>query len=133
MMEAADERAPMLVRRRLRAWLDDLGWPEDERDDLILAASEAVSNVVDHAYPPGEIGTAEIDARHVAGPHETQRAIISVRDNGRWRNPPSELENRRRGLPIMRAMTDALRLHATPTGTCVVLISKPVPVLHGGA
>jgi serine/threonine-protein kinase RsbW len=123
----ADQRAPLWVRRRLRAWLDELGWPEDDRDDLVLATSEAVSNVVDHAYPPGHTGTAHVEARHIDGPRRTRRVIIRVRDNGRWRDPPDESENRRRGLPLMRALTAAMRLDTTSAGTCVELISAAVP------
>ena len=38
------------LRRRLRTWLELRGLAEDERDDAILAVSEACNNAIEHAY-----------------------------------------------------------------------------------
>src|SRR3954454_24289434 len=39
-----------LVRQRTRAWLDALGWPTDDGEDVVMAVNEAVANVVEHTY-----------------------------------------------------------------------------------
>jgi len=52
----ADPLAPLVARTQVRRWLTALAWPESQRDDIMLAASEAVSNAAEHAYhhrPPG--------------------------------------------------------------------------------
>lgn len=124
---AADSMAPSTVRDLLRDWLRGLGWPGDEADDLLLAASEAVSNVTDHAYPPGRIGELVVDARCVTGRGGSRQVIITVDDAGRWRPPPPWHENRRRGLPMMRACTASLDVRGTTSGTRVRMVSNPVP------
>jgi serine/threonine-protein kinase RsbW len=117
---------PTLVRQDLQDWLEPLHWPEQARSDLVLAVSEAVSNAVEHAYPSGRGGYVTIEAALVVGPSEAQRVIATVVDHGRWREPPSEPQFRRRGLQIMRAVTDEFRLDVAPDGTRVTLISPPV-------
>lgn len=124
---AADVTAPSTVRRVLRDWLRGLDWPGDDTADLLLAASEAVSNVTDHAYPPGRVGEAVVDARCVAGRDGRRQVIITVADAGRWRPPPAWHENRRRGLPMMRACTASLDVRGTRSGTSVRMVSNPVP------
>ncbi|MDT7681555.1 MAG: hypothetical protein QOG57_1865, partial [Pseudonocardiales bacterium] len=49
-MLTADLKAPSLARRALATWLRALPLPLAERHDLLPATSEAVANVVDHAY-----------------------------------------------------------------------------------
>ena len=49
----ADPAAPSLIRRGLRAWLEQLGSTVADIDDVLTAASEAVSTAAEHAYPPG--------------------------------------------------------------------------------
>ncbi|MBC8091620.1 MAG: ATP-binding protein, partial [Pseudonocardia sp.] len=51
--------AASIVRERLRHWLDGLGWPEPELDDVVLAVHEAVSNSVEHGYADTEAGEVE--------------------------------------------------------------------------
>jgi anti-sigma regulatory factor (Ser/Thr protein kinase) len=122
----AHNLAPALARRRLHAWLDAVHWPTDSRDDLVLAASEAVSNAAEHAYPPGGERDITVYAALMVGPSNVQRVVVSVADSGRWREPPVEHQAQRRGLQIMRAVTDELRLDATPVGTRIKMISRPI-------
>jgi anti-sigma regulatory factor (Ser/Thr protein kinase) len=103
-----------------------LRWPEQARGDLILAVSEAVSNAAEHAYPPGRVGGVRVEAALAVGPGEVQRVIVTVVDHGRWREPPGESPFRRRGMQIMRAVTDEFRLDVAPNGTRVTLVSPPV-------
>lgn len=122
----ADITTPTRVRRDLRAWLTALGWPEQARIDLILAVSEAVSNAAEHAYPAGRGGYIAVEATLVRGPGQTQRIVVTVVDHGRWHEPSSEGRYRRRGLQIMRAVTDEFRLDVAPDGTRVTLVTPPV-------
>jgi serine/threonine-protein kinase RsbW len=117
---------PTLVRRELEAWLGRLRWPEEARDDLVLAVSEAVSNAAEHAYPPGRAGDIQVAASLLVGPGDTQRVVVTVVDHGRWQEPPADHRFRRRGLQIMRAVSDEFRLDAAPDGTRVTMISPPV-------
>lgn len=45
------------ARHRLRAWLAGLDWPTEVAEDLEYVVSEAVTNVLDHAYRPTDTAT----------------------------------------------------------------------------
>ena len=124
----ADVGAPSEVRRLLRQWLAGLSWPADETDDLLLAVSEAVSNSVDHAYPPGRPGEVEFEARCETDSTGARYAVLVVRDRGAWRPQPEWHENRRRGLQLMRACTGSLEVDPGELGTTIRMTSRPVPV-----
>lgn len=124
---AADEVAPSAVRRRFRRWLDALAWPEVDTEDLLLAVSEAVSNASDHAYAHQERGEVVVEARCVRGGNGSRRVVITVSDHGAWRPPPVRHENRRRGVPLMRACTESVDIWGSTAGTRVRMISRPVP------
>jgi anti-sigma regulatory factor (Ser/Thr protein kinase) len=120
-------------RRALRRWLgdaldavapapvgDDL---EDLADDLVLATSEALENVVDHAYAgadtPGSMWLhAGLDDGTVA---------VVVTDQGHWRDPPSGPSSRGRGLEMMERLART-RVERGEPGT-VVTLSRRLP--HG--
>lgn len=123
---AATLAAPSVVRQLFRDWLRELRWPDQATDDLILAVSEAVSNVVDHAYPEGSPGEVLVEARCRREPNGDRIVAITVRDEGAWRPPPIWHENRRRGLQLMRACTSVMNVKGTERGTVVELISHPV-------
>lgn len=120
----ADVSTPGKVRRRLRAWLVGLRWPADAIDDVVLAVNEAVSNAVEHAYPPGRGGfvTTRVMSTSLGGGGRQLTAIVA--DRGSWREPPRSAEYRRRGIPLMRALVESVHVHATPAGTRVTLISS---------
>ncbi len=123
----ADAVAPSIVRRLFRGWLGELDWPSEETDDLLLAVSEAVSNVTDHAYPPGSVGEVIVGAECVTDGDGGRRVVVTVDDHGSWRPPPAWHENRRRGLPLMRACTESMEVQGTATGTQIRMTSRPVP------
>jgi anti-sigma regulatory factor (Ser/Thr protein kinase) len=127
---AADGAAPAAVRQLFRAWLGELSWPMEDADDLLLAVSEAVSNSAEHAYPPGLVGHVVVEAECVLDGNGSRQVVITVDDQGSWRPPPDWHENRRRGLPLMRACTASLDVSGTPSGTRVRMVSNPVPSLH---
>ena len=126
---------PRRVRAELRRWLVALRWPEEEAADIVLAVDEAVSNAVEHAFPPGAPdGTVEVVAE--VEPVDRQRRLrVRIRDTGRWlpRPGPEEDVNRRRGLPMMSVLMAEVLIHrggpAPSDGTVVTLLSPPVPTL----
>jgi anti-sigma regulatory factor (Ser/Thr protein kinase) len=124
----ADLVAPSAVRRFFRYWLAELRWPSDESDDLLLAVSEAVSNVVEHAYPQGLPGEVVVEAHCELGTDGGRYVVVLVSDHGAWRPQPVWHENRRRGLQLMRACTGSVQLEGTAHGTRIWLTSRPVPV-----
>ncbi|GAB3221194.1 hypothetical protein GCM10027447_06520 [Glycomyces halotolerans] len=85
--------APTLVRRWLRAQLPDL--PDESRDDLLVCATELVSNAVRHARPlsNGElcvsfaIGSGDVEVRVIDGgsttyPHVRRIDLDSAHGRG---------------------------------------------------
>jgi serine/threonine-protein kinase RsbW len=76
--------APGQVRRWLRESLPDL--PEDARDDLLVCATELVSNAVRHARPlPGgdlcvvyTLGPADVEVRVLDGGSRTHPHVCAV-------------------------------------------------------
>lgn len=136
----ADTITPSIVRDRLRSWLSALSWPQGQLDDIVLAVSEAVSNAVEHAYPTGADlppGHVDVHAEADSGgrPHWMRRVHCTVHDHGRWRPPPADDENRRRGIPIMRACMDTVTIEmltdddGRPAGTKVTMSSAAAPGL----
>jgi anti-sigma regulatory factor (Ser/Thr protein kinase) len=126
----ADPVAPSVLRRDCRRWLERLGWPEEEIQDLVLAVNEAVANVVDHAYrAPVEAQLyclVWLRASHTVHPNGQRRVIIEIRDSGRWKPAPADPGYRGRGLAVMRACVDVLDIDTGDTGTQVIFLSRPL-------
>jgi anti-sigma regulatory factor (Ser/Thr protein kinase) len=127
----AAPRAVRLGRAHLRSWLEEANWPADQLDDIEYAASEAISNAVEHAYRAEDDGDVEVVSAIEALPGGARRVRVRVRDHGRWRAAPAEPQNRGRGMLLMDALTDELSIRRGDrpdvTGTEVVLLSPPVP------
>lgn len=100
------------MRLALSRWLADHDVPPAVIADVTLAVGEAAANAVEHAYrSPG--GMVHITAG--AGP---TGITLAVRDHGVWQRQPAPAD-RGRGLPLIRAVMDEVRVHATPAGTTV--------------
>ena len=87
------------MRRELHGLLDDTALPADGIEDLVLAASEAANNAVEHAQQPTE------PFFDVCAQVEDGAVTIVIRAHGGWRQPafPSV---RGRGLAMMKALAD---------------------------
>lgn len=118
--------AASVIRGRLRRWLDELGWPEHELDDVVLAVHEAVTNSVEHGYSGIDAGDVEVVGTRVVD-GGSQRARIVVRDDGRWR-PPRAPGFRGRGLRVMRGCMAEVEVRPGTEGTEVEMLSVPVPI-----
>jgi serine phosphatase RsbU (regulator of sigma subunit)/anti-sigma regulatory factor (Ser/Thr protein kinase) len=102
------------LRRRLRTWLDLRGLDAEERDDAILAVSEACNNAIEHAYPhePGSI--------HLLLEHREGTLSMRISDRGEWQ-PSSPSFERGRGIPLMHAVMDVATIEHDARGTSVTL------------
>ncbi|HYT30004.1 MAG TPA: SpoIIE family protein phosphatase [Actinomycetota bacterium] len=101
------------LRRSLTQWLWRVGAGEDETFDVILAASEASTNTIEHAYGAAD-GAFELEAEVESGD-----VVVRVRDGGRWRAPRGE--HRGRGITMMRALMDKVDIRHEESGTEVVM------------
>ena len=126
----ADGRAPGLVRAELRRWLAAQAWPDDDRDDLVYAVSEAVSNAAEHAYrSPGPAEPERVVAVVVTEliDPDGRRAKVVVDDVGVWRSATPGQEFRGRGLRMIGTLMEASDVDSRPAGSRVTMISRPVP------
>jgi len=130
----ADPIAPSVARNRVRHWLTGSCWPPGQQEDIVLAVSEAVSNAIEHAYRDDQFpDVVDISGEVEAVPGGQRRVTVIVRDHGCWRAPPIDDENRRRGIPLMRACVDTVTIGQPDdnrAGTAVVLRSRVVPSLR---
>jgi serine phosphatase RsbU (regulator of sigma subunit)/anti-sigma regulatory factor (Ser/Thr protein kinase) len=111
---AGDPAGMSTLRRRLRAWLELRGLADDERDDAILAVSEACNNAIEHAYAL-EQGPIRVLLQHSEG-----ALAIRVEDQGAWQETTSGFE-RGRGILVMRAVMDTAEIEHDEDGTRVSL------------
>jgi serine phosphatase RsbU (regulator of sigma subunit)/anti-sigma regulatory factor (Ser/Thr protein kinase) len=102
------------VRHRLANWLRAADVPDELAFDIVLVVSEACTNCVEHAYRGRSTGTMLLD---VAISNDEVRARVT--DFGSWKTPAADPGNSGRGLMLMRAISDAMALDTSQTGTTV--------------
>jgi len=104
------------LRGTLGRWLRAAGADEAELFDITLSASEAAANAIEHAYGAREA------AFTISCEHDGQQVRIIVRDIGRWRTarPPGG----GRGLEIMRALLDDVKIDSDDGGTVVTMTKR---------
>ncbi|MFI7542099.1 ATP-binding protein [Actinoplanes sp. NPDC049599] len=117
--------ASSTLRKDLRAALSGGRFGADLLDDLLLAATEAVNNAVEHAQQPSR-PEVEVRLRVADG---TVRIV--VQDFGGWRQRPPA-RDRGRGALLMNAYGD-VRVTATRTGTRVSIERRWVAPPAGDA
>ncbi|MGC4879922.1 ATP-binding protein [Micromonospora sp. DT43] len=101
------------MRHDVRLAMDEVDVHADVLEDLLLAASEAMNNAVEHAQRPSR---PEVRVRLQVG---GERVRISVRDFGTWRDRRPAMD-RGRGALLMNAYGD-VRLVSTGEGTTVTI------------
>jgi anti-sigma regulatory factor (Ser/Thr protein kinase) len=107
------------VRARLSRWLDAARVDHEDRNQIVLACSEACANAIEHAYR-GRGGDVQVRGTIDAG-----EVDIVVRDRGRWRSPRDD--DRGRGLNVMRACMDNVVVEPTTDGTVVRMRRSIIP------
>jgi serine/threonine-protein kinase RsbW len=119
-------------RHLFAAWLDTLAWPAKQRDDIVLAVNEALTNAIEHAYPPGTTGEAQLYAWEAVDPERgRRRVIVVVTDHGRWKPAVVDRGHRGHGMAIMARCMDSVNVEPSPGGTAVVMTSTPVAARAG--
>lgn len=106
------------LRGLFRAWVAGRGVPAEAVEDLTLAVYEALTNVVDHAYPADQPGPVALYAHHTP-----ETVAVVVRDLGRW-DPSASGGTRGRGLALIEALVAEVRLEAGPEGTSLHLTHR---------
>ncbi|MHB1835071.1 MAG: ATP-binding SpoIIE family protein phosphatase [Solirubrobacteraceae bacterium] len=111
-------QAPMLarVRQALGHWLSGHGIEREIAIEITIAANEACANAVEHAYGP-QRGSFRLSAQRTDGVVQ-----IHVRDDGHWR--PQRGQDRGRGLKIVEAAMDEVRINRDEHGTEIVMTRK---------
>lgn len=120
------------IREDLRAWLDASGVPADVAHGVVLAVSEAIDNVVTHAYPADVVASrpATVDLTMCLDDTEV---VVTVADHGHWTEPRStDLEHdasgrparHGRGIILMNTHVDEVAIHHDRDGTSVLLRSR---------
>ena len=117
------EAVPVSVaqaRRLTREWSEQSGATSTQLENIALAVTEAVANVVRHAYPLGEPGLIHLDAHAEPG-----ALVFSIRDDGIGANQPSRKNAELSRLPdaIIEVADDAM-IEPTSAGTQLTLRFK---------
>ncbi len=108
------------TRRALHDWLLAAGADEDWIHEVLVAASEACTNALEHAYRGGATGVVELQATMTEGSVE-----VVVADRGLWKEP-LDRGNRGRGRDLMEHLMDHAVIESGPNGT-VVRLHKGLP------
>jgi serine phosphatase RsbU (regulator of sigma subunit)/anti-sigma regulatory factor (Ser/Thr protein kinase)/anti-anti-sigma regulatory factor len=103
------------VRDKLGAWLIDFGVDIEAVFDLQLAATEALTNAIEHGHGHSRGGTIRLRATVL----RNGRFRCTVTDEGQWREPEGGPSVRGRGLTLIRSFTDDLVVHHDEQGTTV--------------
>jgi serine/threonine-protein kinase RsbW len=117
-------RSLTFVRCALALVLDREPWSPEDSGRLLLAASEAVSNAIEHGSPP-EGGTLEIQ---VVVRRDGATLVVTDQGSGveepqidALATPPSPTSPRGRGFPIMRSLADEVTVTRAGSGTRVAM------------
>jgi serine/threonine-protein kinase RsbW len=94
-----------VIRQTVSGICEALGADSRTVGDIKLAATEACTNVVLHAYANRDPGTIEIDAYADAG-----ELRLLVRDHGAGMTPAPLAEGLGLGLPLIAALTSTLTI-----------------------
>jgi anti-sigma regulatory factor (Ser/Thr protein kinase) len=100
------------IRRAVEAWLAGQRIDRHQGWQIVAACHEACANASEHAYPPSEAGSIELEARK-----EGPRILVAVRDRGRWRPPHGD--DRGRGFTLMNYFMDRVNVERSERGTTV--------------
>ncbi|OLF08232.1 ATP-binding protein [Actinophytocola xanthii] len=120
---ATPERLPEL-RRTLSRWAEDVGMPDEQREELTLATYEAMANSVEHAYLDTPDGVLDLHASC----DEAGTVTVTVADYGTWKPESPGDGLRGRGLRLIRALTTDSAVTRDESGTTVTMTwTRPAP------
>lgn len=103
------------VRRGVARFACDQGFDEDRAADVALAVSEALTNVVLHAYRGHRTGEPH-RMRAEASINGGGALIVEIYDDGVGMQPNPDSSGLGLGVPIMRQVSDGLELDVKRDG-----------------
>jgi anti-sigma regulatory factor (Ser/Thr protein kinase) len=106
--------AAVLLRRRLQDWLSLQGVSEGEQFDVLLAASEAFANAVEHPRRPAA-GVVDVE-----GCVDGDELELTIQDYGVWRNERERTEGGL-GFPIMWTVMQDVEVDSRSEGSTITL------------
>ncbi|WP_028935772.1 ATP-binding protein [Pseudonocardia spinosispora] len=110
----ADPHLAVTVRAEVHRWLSSLALSDDDEASVIIAVDAAMTNVMDHAYDPGVLGSVELVLWT-----EPSAVCIEVVDYGTWRAPAEGSTGH--GIALMKGLVESVRVHVDERGTRVLL------------
>jgi anti-sigma regulatory factor (Ser/Thr protein kinase) len=116
----ADARHMAPSRAALRSWLTQAGVENDQIQDMLVAAGEAVANAIEHGHRDRPDGLISLRANAVVDGLQ-----VSVIDRGVWKTPrhvPGEY--RGRGISLMRCLVQDLSIQSNDAGTTVHMYAR---------
>ena len=110
---AADPGSIRLARTEIMRWFHELERTDDGlATSIAVAVSEAVGNVVRHAYPGTGIGRVEVEAQL-----GTESIVVSVSDGGTGMTARAERDHNGMGLPVIGRLADGVTVVSDDGGT----------------
>jgi serine/threonine-protein kinase RsbW len=118
---AADASGAARIRNGFAGWLHrHFSLSDERRSGVVLAIYEALANAAEFGYldTPGH-GTIAFTASY---DDDIDTLAVTVTDRGRWRptgtaTVPAHRALRGRGIPLMRALADEIRINTSERGT----------------
>jgi anti-sigma regulatory factor (Ser/Thr protein kinase) len=104
-----------VLRKRVRAWLEDAGASKRDTFEVLLATTEAFSNAVEHPHEP----TSQLV--DVEGSITDHTITVAIRDSGTWQGERTSKEQGGVGLVIMETLMDVVRVECFTDGTTVTM------------
>ena len=110
---AAEAASVRLVRTEIMRWLDELRLADDGlAASIAVAVSEAVGNVVRHAYPGHGSGRVEVEAQL-----DDTTIVVSVSDSGTGMTAKAGRPHNGMGLPVIGRLADGVTVVSDERGT----------------
>ncbi len=110
---AAEAASVRLVRTEIMRWFHELRHADDGlAASIAVAVSEAVGNVVRHAYPGRGNGRVEVEAEL-----EENTIVVSVSDGGTGMTAASGRPHNGMGLPVIGRLADGVTVVSDEGGT----------------
>jgi serine/threonine-protein kinase RsbW len=106
-----------LARRAVARFLDDASTPDPPLKDVSLVVSEAVTNVVQHAYGDGPCGEVRVSVEL-----QSEDIEVVIEDDGLGMRPRPDSPGLGLGLPLIATVSeriDTKRLKNGGTRLCV--------------
>jgi len=120
----ADTRYLSVVRRGVRNLAESMGFAREDVADVELAVSEAVTNSVEHGSAPGGEPGVVVKCRGF-----DDLLVVEIEDEGKTESTPksrqpSIVDERGRGVLMMRALMDGCEDCRTEQGNRVTMVKQ---------